>query len=278
MSNRYRRHSTHAIILRRRDYGDADRILVVFTPGFGKRELIAHGVRKTTSRKAGHLETFSHASLLIAEGRTWDIVTEATTIESYRRLREDLEQIGRASYVCELVDRFTEIDDENRALWDLLTGILRMLNAYGEEEPYDPYLLLRWFELHLLLHTGFQPQLFQCLQCAKAIEPAQNYFSLQGGVLCPECGSQNADAEPIPLDVLKVLRHLQRSSWEDVSRLTVRPEVMRKVDNLLYRYLVHVLERRLMSADFLRRLQSLPAVSQNPPHPPEPHAASRQQT
>ena len=81
-------------MLRRRDYGDADRVLTVYTPSHGKHELIAHGVRKTTSRKAGHLEIFSHASLVIAEGRTWDIITEASTVESYRHLRQDLDQIG----------------------------------------------------------------------------------------------------------------------------------------------------------------------------------------
>ncbi len=94
MSNRTRVHKTHAVVLRRRNLGDADRVLTVYTPGHGKQELIAHGVRKPTSRKAGHLETFSHASLMIAEGRTWGIITEASTVESYRYLRQDLDQIG----------------------------------------------------------------------------------------------------------------------------------------------------------------------------------------
>lgn len=266
MSNRSRVHKTHAIVLRRRDFGDADRILVVYTPGNGKQELIAHGVRKMTSRKAGHLEAFSHASLLIAEGRTWGIITEASTVESYRRIREDLDQIGRAAYICELVDRFTEIDDENREVWDLLTGTLRMLDGLRIDAPdFDPHLLLRWFELHLLASVGFQPQLFQCLACGKPIEPAENYLSLQeGGVLCPDCGPLTKDAERIAVGVLKMLRHLQRSRWEDVARLRIEDSLMRQVDNALYRYLVFVLERRLVSADFLRRLQSMPRPSQYP--------------
>jgi DNA repair protein RecO (recombination protein O) len=268
MANRHRVHKTHAIVLRRRDYGDADRIVIVFTPGHGKQELIAHGVRKPTSRKAGHLETFNHASLLIADGRTWGIITEATTVEPYRRLREDLDQIGRGSYICELVDRFTEIDDENSGVWDLLTGTLRLLDGYGFSAFFDPYLLLRWFELHLLAVVGFQPQLFHCLQCDKTIEPVENFFSLQGGgVLCPDCGQHTPDSERIPLDVLKVMRHLQRSRWEDVAHLNVSEASMLKVDNLLSRYLVSVLERRLASADFLRRLRSLPAVTNELPKP-----------
>ena len=268
MAARHRVYKTHGVVLRRRAYGDADRILAVFTPDYGKRELIAHGIRKPTSRKAGHLETFTHASLLVAEGRTWDIITEVTTVESFKRLRQDLDQIGRASYVCELVDRFTEIDDENRAMWDLLVGVLRELDAHSATHEFDARLLLRWFELHLLSNTGFQPQLFHCLQCGKPIEAADNFISLQeGGILCPACGASDRDAEPIPLDVLKVLRHLQRSRWDDISRLSVREPVMRQVDNLLHRYLVAVLERRLVSADFLRRLQALSATTRHPPGP-----------
>ena len=99
MSNRERIYRTRAVILSRRDYNDADRILTVFTPDLGKRELIAKGVRKTISRKAGHLEPLSHASLLVAQARTWDIITEAVTVESFRYVRENLDAIGYASYV-----------------------------------------------------------------------------------------------------------------------------------------------------------------------------------
>ncbi|MEZ4640679.1 MAG: DNA repair protein RecO [Caldilineaceae bacterium] len=91
----------------------------------GKRDLIAKGIRKTTSRKAGHLELFTHVSMLVAQARTWDIVTEATAVESFRHLREDLDSISCAAYVAELVDVFGEASDDSRNLWDLLLLALR---------------------------------------------------------------------------------------------------------------------------------------------------------
>lgn len=264
MSNRSRVHKTHALILRRRDFGDADRVLTVYTPSDGKQQYIARGIRKMTSRKAGHLETFSHASLLVAEGRTWDIITEASTVESFRHLRQDLEQIGRASYVCELVDRFTEMDDENRDVWELVIGVLRLLDVASQndtgniEADFDANLLLRWFELHLLLLTGFQPQLFHCVQCEAEIQPEQNYLGLQsGGVFCPKCGIHLPEAEAIDVETLKILRHIQRSGWNEIRHLKLDDKLMRKVESILYRYLLIVLERRLISVDFLHRLQSL---------------------
>jgi len=259
MSHRERIYRTHVVVLGRRDYNDADRILTVFTPALGKLELIGKGIRKTTSRKAGHLELFTHASLLVAQARTWDIVTEAVTIESFRHLREDLDAIGRASYAGELVNSFTEADDDSLPVWELLLFILRQLDEQSHTTaPYDGQLLLRWFELHLLAVTGFQPQLFHCLACEEPLTPTINFLSLsEGGVYCPNCGKGQHDVEPLEPDTLKILRFLQSRDWPEVRALVVRPLLLLRVENILYRYLLTVLERQPKSAEFLRRLQGM---------------------
>ena len=259
MSHRDRIYRTHALVLSRRDYNEADRILRVFTPSLGKLELIAKGIRKTTSRKAGHLELFTHASLLIAQARTWDIVTEAATVENFRHLRESLEAIGRANYVGELVDSFSEADNENLPLWELLLFALRELDEQSRPSAADTApLLLRWFELHLLTITGFQPQFFHCLACQEPLTPTTNFLSFsEGGVYCPNCGKGQHDVEPIEPDVLKVLRFLQSRDWSEVRALVVRPMIMLRVENLLYRYLLTILERQPKSVEFLRKLQSM---------------------
>ncbi len=134
MAERSRVYRTHALVLRRRDYSDADRVLTLFTPDKGRIEVIAKGVRKTSSRKSGHLEPFTHVNLLLAQARTWDIVTEAVAVESYRYLRENLDTISRAGYVAELVDAFAESDDEHRPVWELTTFTLRELDASAARE------------------------------------------------------------------------------------------------------------------------------------------------
>ena len=243
------------MILRRRSYSDADRILTVFTPRLGKRVLIAKGARKTTSRKAGHLELFSHANLLVAQARTWDIVTETVTVESFLNLRTNLDGISRAAYICELVDAFTAEDDENETLWELLLLCLRELNALPESAPQHD-LLLRWFELHLLFQMGFQPELFACLGCGEDLRPVLNFLHLHaGGVFCPDCGRAQQGAEPITAQTLKVLRHLVRTQWESLRELRLGHSTALAVESVLQRYLVTVLERRLKSADFIFRLR-----------------------
>lgn len=257
MLERSRTYRTRAVILRRRNYGDADRILTVYTPSLGKRLFIAKAARKTASRKAGHLELFNHTNLLVAQARTWDIVTESVTVESFLGLRTDLDGIGRAAYVCELIDAFGGEDDENRPLWDLLLFSLRELDANTENGD----LLLRWFELRLLVLMGFQLQLFDCLGCGRGLRAVKNYLHFQaGGVHCPGCGQTLTGAEPIEPQVLKILRHLTRVEWPEVRDVRLRRATARAVEDVLQRYLEIVLERRLKSGEFLRRLRSATVV------------------
>lgn len=263
-NNRQRIYRTHALILRRRDYREADRILTVFTPQRGKQEFIAKGIRKTNSRKAGHLELYSHSALMLAEGRTWDVVTEASIVESYRHIRDDLDRISQAGYLCELIDAFSETDDENPALWDLGLLAMRALNGDWGECPGP--MLLRWFVLHLLSVAGFQPQFHNCVGCDAPLQPVVNRLDLMaGGVLCPNCAPVHDQAETIDPDVLKVMRFLQSNPWSECARLTLRPPVASRIDNILHRYLLQILERHLRSTDFMRRLQYLA-----PPRPLAP--------
>src|SRR5512143_4101073 len=95
-----------SIVLRHSDWGEADRLLVLYTREQGKVRAIAKGVRKITSRKAGHLEPFTHVKLQVSSGRDLMIVTQADTIEAFAPIREDLTLTGYAAYVIELLDRF----------------------------------------------------------------------------------------------------------------------------------------------------------------------------
>src|SRR5512143_252235 len=106
-----------AVILRHSDYGEADRMLTLYTAQLGKTRALAKGARKIASRKAGHIEPFTHVKLQLAKGRDMPLVTQADTVDAYQPLREDLVLTSQAAYVLELLDRFTYEDEmENSAL------------------------------------------------------------------------------------------------------------------------------------------------------------------
>lgn len=235
-------------MLRHTDWGEADRMLTLYSRERGKLRCVAKGVRRLHSRKAGHLEPFTRVALLLARGREVWIVTQAETVEAYLALRDDLLRTGYAAYVIELLDRFTYEEGENRGLYHLVSETLRRIN-----EGVDAFLTVRYYELRLLDVLGFRPELFHCVNCGRTIQAEEQFFSaLQGGVLCPNCGVDTAGVRPISLLALKFLRHYQRSSFTEAARAQIAPAVQQEMETLLQFYLTYLLERGLNSPDFLR--------------------------
>jgi DNA repair protein RecO (recombination protein O) len=214
--------------------------------------VIAKGARKIASRKAGHIEPFTHVSLQLAAGREMFILTQADTVDAYLPLREDLILTGQASYVIELLDRFTYEDEtENQAIFRLLTETLSRL-ASG----IDPWLVLRYYEMRLLDQLGFRPQLFECVNCGRAIEAEDQYFSFRaGGVICPRCGQGLRNLHLISVEALKYLRHFQRSSFAEAARAKPDPETQRETENLMQGFFTYLLERELNTPGFLKRIK-----------------------
>ncbi len=121
-------YSCSAIVLKRLDFGEADRILTLYTKHRGKIKAIAKSVRKPTSRKGGNLELFNYCRLSIAEGKSLDIITEAEAIDTFLDIRNDIETVGRAFCVAELLDRLTPERDPNPDLFKLTLTVYRDLS------------------------------------------------------------------------------------------------------------------------------------------------------
>lgn len=248
---RERTYRTEAIVLKRTDFGEADRLLTLFGRDVGKFKAIAKGARKPQSRKTGHVELFTRSNLFLASGREIDIVTQAETVEAYAALREDLVRTTYASYAVELLDRFTVEEDRNLAQYELLA------NALGWFADGDDLLLTaRYYELRLLSATGFQPRLFNCVSCGEAIEEQDQYFSPElGGLLCPDCRAADRKALRISAVAVKVLRYLQTRPYDTVSQLTLKRPLLHEVETINHAYLTYILERNLKSVEFLHRLR-----------------------
>jgi DNA repair protein RecO (recombination protein O) len=240
-----------AVVLRHSDWGEADRMLGLYTRERGKLRALAKGARKLRSRKAGHLEPFTRVSLMLAHGRDMWIVTQAETVDAYLPLRDDLVRTGYAGYVVELLDRFSYEEGENRAIYNLLVDTLGRISS-GE----DTFNLARYYEIRLLDHLGFRPQFFHCVQGNEEIKAEDQYFSAQrGGVLCPLHGKTAPESRPVSTEALRFLRHFQRSAYADAIRAQIPPATRQEMEGLLNYYLTYLLERGLNSPHFIREMK-----------------------
>jgi len=277
MSPRARLYKTEGIVLRSMDLGEADRVLTVLTPRLGKLRVVAKGIRRPRSRLGGGLEPFSDVQLVLAIGRTFDVVTQIAIEDPHLGLRDDLQATAEAWYLVELADRFCEGNADSHGPFVLLAQGLAALDA--PEGAIAREAVARWFELHLLDTMGFRPELTRCIECGAEIEPTGNAFSpVAGGVLGPECAHAALGAVHISPGALKVLRHLQRSELTEVLRLSIPRALHREVERLLHEMVSAILERELRTRDFLDEVNTRKAVGPGPMAPsdaaPSPTAPS----
>lgn len=146
-------YSSEGIILSRKNYGEADRILVIMTKNYGKVSLLAKGIRKLQSRKRGHLEIFSKVKFSAVTAKGFDILTEATVLNNFSDLRLNLNKITLAYYFCEVVNKITREGEKQLTVYSLLTTALEQL-----ETAKNLKVLRKEFILKLLIEMGYWPK------------------------------------------------------------------------------------------------------------------------
>ena len=245
-----RTYRTQAIVIGHSEFGEADRMIKLFTLEKGKITAVAKGIRKIRSRKAGHLEPFTQVDLFLARGRNLDIITQAETVDAHIGLRNDLERVAFAAYVLEVLDRFTYEEGKNASMYKLLANTLSRLENQSNLETVGHF-----YEIRILDLLGFRPQLFECIDCGEKVLDQDQFFSpLAGGIACLKCGGVRPEAWAINKDVLRYLRHLQRSKWGVVEELVIPEKVEAGLSDLIERYLTYLLERKLNTPEFLREV------------------------
>jgi DNA repair protein RecO (recombination protein O) len=248
---RPRTYKTEAIVLKRTDLGEADSIITLYTPNMGKIRAVAKGVRRPKSKLGGHLDLLTRSALLLAQGQNLDIITQSQTIDSFLPVRSDLNLIGSAIYMAELLDQFTAEQVESYPVYILLNNDLLWLC-----EASNPELVLRHFEIQLLSHMGYQPELYSCLGCNSRLMPHRNTFSASsGGILCPECSRNEQASHSVSVEAIKVMRFLLENNQASASRLRVSVDLSREIEQLLRWYIRYILERDIKSLEFLEHLR-----------------------
>lgn len=128
-----RTYVTEGVVLKRRNLGEADRLVTIFTKKFGKLTALARGVRRPTSRRAGSLEPATQAVFFFAHGKTWDILTQAQLVSSFRQARRNLARLTQTYQILEVVDLLTREHQDHPEIYELLVSTLASLNQPGQK-------------------------------------------------------------------------------------------------------------------------------------------------
>ena len=213
---------TEGIILKRKDFGEAERIITAFTLHRGKISIIAKGVRRITSRRAGNVELLNRVQMFLYPGKQFLNLTEATSLDTYQKIKEDLTLSTYAYHIIELVDKLTAENQENRSLYVHLVEVLKRLS----ENPRQIW--IRAFEAKILSNLGF--------------------FSFDSfGVKLPHTGGV------IDRHLGILMENLQKLSWEEIGKMSLDEKQALELERVLRYHIERVLEGTLKARKFLRK-------------------------
>lgn len=164
-----RQFKSEGIVIKRKNYGEADRIITLFTKSQGKIQVKASGVRKITSRRSPHVELLNYSSITVYKGRAFPILIEAQVNEDFSGIKTDLTKVGLAYHICELVDGLCPENQEQEAVFVLLLNTLRQLNSLyvlptatgyfnpenGLSDGDNTAVIIHEFEVELLSMLGY---------------------------------------------------------------------------------------------------------------------------
>ncbi len=243
---------TEGVILRRVDYGEADRILTVLTREHGKIGVIARGVRRSGSRLAAHTDLFARSRMQLARGRgELDVLTQAETLGSTVPLA-DARRAACASVCAELADRVLEANHPDEGTFDLVVEAL----IDCTDASRDPRAALVWLTRRMIDRLGYAPQLQLCASCSLQLPMASAWFSaIAGGLLCDRCATADPGAVECSVRVIKVLRVAAGGDAELYRRLRLDEPSLATLEVVAERELAQHLERQLRSLAVLRAIE-----------------------
>ena len=235
------------VVLRTQKLGEADHIVTVLARKTGKVRAVAKGVRRTKSRFGARLEPFTHVDLLLHQGRSLDVITQAEVIRSYGApLAADYPRYTAGVAMLETADRFTPEEKEpTLRQFLLLIGGLRALG----EGSHEPRLVLDAYLLRSLAVAGYAPSLDECARCGKSgrLPP---FAIVAGGMVCSSCRSPGAASPSLP--TVTLMTALLRGDWDTADRSERRHQV--ECSGLVAAYLQWHLEHSIRSLRHVERV------------------------
>lgn len=239
---------SEAIVLRHLDYGESDRIITFFAPGYGRLRGFARAARKSRRRFAASLEPFASATLHWSPARSGGLVTlkEAELLDLRVGLRSDLAAIALAAYACELIEALFAEEEAQDQVYVLLCALLDHLSACGGT-PLARLL----FELRLLNLSGYIPHLMHCSSCFGGLPGPDVQFSAdRGGSLCPSCAGSGRSVR-VGLLTLGSISRILRGPLTFFAEIHLSSQTLLDGERLVANTLSCHLPRPLRSTAFL---------------------------
>ncbi len=246
---------TLALIINRQAYRENDSLVTVYSRDLGKINLVARGTQKLQSKLAAHIEPLILADIMIIPGRGYDYIGSSIMRKVYIGIRNDLNKLYYAGQGISLFDRLVGKEQQDEPLFLLLSNYLDLLDNFDSRvdslnkgssvSTKSGELILSYFILRLLSLLGYQPEMYNCLDCGKLIKSGGNFFSLSGGgIVCNSCQTLelfgpklNDNLLAVSDNLVKIIRFMINNEFNQVLKLRISKKLITDLGKLLHSFI-----------------------------------------
>lgn len=239
------------IVIRTTDYGEADKILTLYTREMGKIGVMARGAKRPKSRLASISQLFTHGNYVFQKTTGLGVLNQGEIIRSFRDLKSEIYLTAYGAYVIELLDKLTEQNDINPYLYELLLQTLQYI-----DEGLDYEILTRIFEVKMLRVAGIGINVDNCTRC-DAVEGEFTFSIKEGGFLCHRCLYVDDRGLKINSATAKLLRLFYHFDLNRLGSISVKSETREQLKQVLAVYYEEYSGLRLKSKRFLNQLDKM---------------------
>ncbi|MBB6729701.1 DNA repair protein RecO [Cohnella zeiphila] len=239
------------IVIRGTDYGEGNKIITILTPSHGKQGIVVKGARKPKSRYSSLAQPFTHGDFSFYKSGQLGTLNSGEIIESYRALREGLEEAAYAAYAAELCDRGVGEEDAGGFLFHQLKACFDAL-----AEGKDPQIVIRAFEMKIAGIAGYAPLLDECAGCGRTGVPFR-FSPGAGGALCPYCRGKDPYALDLSETAWKLLRLFAGLDLRRLGQINVKDALKNELRLAMRKWMDHHLGLKLKSQHFLDQWERL---------------------
>ncbi|MEI7424806.1 MAG: DNA repair protein RecO [Candidatus Staskawiczbacteria bacterium] len=233
------KYKTKAFVLKKSDRNESDRIFSVFTDEFGKLNIFAKAIRKSTSKLRSGIDIFFMSEIEFIQGKNRKTLTDTSIVKKFSSISKDVKKFQIANGIGEILDNFIKGEERDKGVFDLLDEVFCELNSQNSTTGKHT-LLYYYFLWNALSIFGYLPEVEKCNSCHNKLSPDIFYFSnILGGVICEKCLGHDVSAKKININSVKLLRLIFKKEWKLLSKLkidSVSKSLFKKMSDDYYMY------------------------------------------
>lgn len=242
-------YQTEVIVLAVRDWGDADKMVTLFSREYGKIIAFANGARRPKNSLAGGMQLFTHVEVTLSPGKNCDSVKQCEIKHAFRQLQEDFNCMAYGSFIAELTAELCPERQPEPQVFDLLLEVFQILTV---RNPRMVALAWAW---QLLDITGYYPDFEHCTVCGQTVQFPAYFNAASGGCICSGC-EHNTLLE-INQKMYDFISCLLQIDWHNPSCFSVSGTILMQTEKLIMDYLLHCLDKPLRSMSFIKQVAAV---------------------